>query len=887
MGVAIGHGATATVTLVYQWAREQPTDPQTLAAAQTLLDQLPTETLPPHAVLPDCSRMPYRRNPLFVGREANLLALACALRSDGSGVGRTAAVTGMGGVGKTSFATEFIHRYGQFFAGGVFWLSFGDPDRIKGEIASCGGAATLNLRPDFAGLSLDEQVAAVQRVWNSPIPRLLVFDNCEEEEVLAEWRPRTGGCHILITSRRTEWDPALDVITFPLNVLDQAESVSLLQKLCDALSEEVSVRIAATLGYLPLALYLAGSYLRYYRGAVHPDAYLKELDQPHLLQHRSLHGSWIKYRPTDRELDVARVFELSYRCLDTANRIDTLAIALLAHAACFASGEPMLQELLLESLKLSFESIDVFETEDALRRLVELGFLEETTAAFLRMHRLIKAFVQDTVHDRLAIEAVGQTLIERAVVLRENQEFAQLAELHGHLQAIFDALLDRFRQLKDYDSAARILVLRGSLLSKSKQGNQIEANRYLLGQYEQVQAGISDPLMKVFSLSSQGVACQILGNHRLAISRFEQALEIARTLEDAQAESALLGNLGISNAHLGEIERAIGYYREALSVTFEHMSLSEKRLKAKWLMNLGNCYYTQGRADEALMSYEQAKLIVSEVGSKDIEAACLVNCGISYEAVGRFREALPSYEQALAIAREIDARDIEAACLGHIGEYYTILTEFERAHAYLQQALEICREMGLRSREGAVLHSLAELLVDENKLDEAIQRAQEGAEIGYEVGDSQLIGDNNTTLACACLFSGDLISARKAINAAQQQHEPRYNYYVHTLLGIIALRQEDKAGALAAFKLASQFSASLLEHEPGNSKALETQVLVFCGLTLCGEAHLVSTAVKLFREASQLSRNKTLSKRAQRLLEGIMVADTEKMLQEVQHLIQS
>jgi hypothetical protein len=64
--------------------------------------------------------MPLRRNPLFVGRDADLRTLAAAFK----GGGAAAITTGIGGVGKTQLASEFTHRYGQFFMGVVFWLSF-------------------------------------------------------------------------------------------------------------------------------------------------------------------------------------------------------------------------------------------------------------------------------------------------------------------------------------------------------------------------------------------------------------------------------------------------------------------------------------------------------------------------------------------------------------------------------------------------------------------------------------------------------------------------------------------------------------------------------------------------------------------------------------------
>jgi hypothetical protein len=58
---------------------------------------------------------------------------------------------------------------------------------------------------------------------------LLVFDNCEDEALLYEWRPRSGGCRVLLTSRRAQWDLALGVRTYALGVLPRGESIDLLR----------------------------------------------------------------------------------------------------------------------------------------------------------------------------------------------------------------------------------------------------------------------------------------------------------------------------------------------------------------------------------------------------------------------------------------------------------------------------------------------------------------------------------------------------------------------------------------------------------------------------------------------------------------------------------
>jgi len=102
-----------------------------------------------------------RRNQQFVGREADLLALAGLLKG-GEAVAvsqaPSAVASGLGGIGKTQLAIEFAYRYGQYFAG-VFWLNFAQAGSVPTEIARCGGAAHLQLFTEAADLSLDEQAA--------------------------------------------------------------------------------------------------------------------------------------------------------------------------------------------------------------------------------------------------------------------------------------------------------------------------------------------------------------------------------------------------------------------------------------------------------------------------------------------------------------------------------------------------------------------------------------------------------------------------------------------------------------------------------------------------------------------------------------------------------
>ena len=201
-------GATATVS-VYQVAAPLPPDERLLPGRPGSWQRCrltPSETCPP----PGLTHAAGRYNPLFTGRVHELRWLASHL-GDSTKQTPTVVVAGLGGVGKSQLASEYAHRNGRYYAGGVYWVSLANPTASDNEVAACGGPEGMQLRPDFSTLSIDDQIRLVRAAWQSPIPRLLIFDNCEDESLLAHWRPPSGGCRILVTSRRTRWAAALGV----------------------------------------------------------------------------------------------------------------------------------------------------------------------------------------------------------------------------------------------------------------------------------------------------------------------------------------------------------------------------------------------------------------------------------------------------------------------------------------------------------------------------------------------------------------------------------------------------------------------------------------------------------------------------------------------------
>jgi tetratricopeptide (TPR) repeat protein len=429
---ASNHGAQGTFYGPVSFGAAPPVSQPSLEEARALLDWLPLDQVPLPQTLPTPHQMPLNPNPLFVGRENELRSIAAQLKIGG----RVAITTGIGGVGKTQLAAEVAYRYGEFFAGGVFWVSCADPAGIASEVASCG--QLMGLFP-LSGVDQDAQVRLTRAAWDTPIPRLLIFDNCEDEQTLRRWLPRPSGCRVLVTSRRQSgWSPELRVLLLPLDVLSRAESVALLQQLAPRLTAEEAAQIAEALGDLPLALHLAGCYLARYRLSVVD--YLAKL----ALQHPSLQGHGLQGLPTDREPHVERAFALSLVRLDASKLTDDLARKLLVRAACFAPGEPFQRAWLEAMIEPEGDDEEQMRARtDAVERLLELGLLEAVGEEALRLHRLLVAYVTLTLHDDAALSAVEEIIGDEADRANNTRHPAAMQPVLVHLRYLVQGAAGR------------------------------------------------------------------------------------------------------------------------------------------------------------------------------------------------------------------------------------------------------------------------------------------------------------------------------------------------------------------------------------------------------------------------------------------------------------
>lgn len=174
-------------------------------------------------------------------------------------IGHTAAFRGLGGLGKTQLAIEYAYRYRDTYPNGVIWIN-ADQD-IDAQLIDIAEKARW-IAPE-SDHKYKIQVAQ-QRIC-SHSDCLIIFDNLEHRTAIDPYLPGPdANPHILVTSRTDQ----VGFQPIALDPLDRLLSRELLIKEAgrepENDDEENAIQgTVALLGGLPLALELAGAYLRH------------------------------------------------------------------------------------------------------------------------------------------------------------------------------------------------------------------------------------------------------------------------------------------------------------------------------------------------------------------------------------------------------------------------------------------------------------------------------------------------------------------------------------------------------------------------------------------------------------------------------------------------
>ena len=351
--------------------------------------------------------VPFGKPGSFFGRDADLQALHKVLLKDRGVSARPVGLTGLGGIGKTQLAVEYAYRYRDSFPGGVFWLDGAEP------LADGFAAIGRRLLPASTLYQDDENLVGAAFDYLAKTPStLLILDNLENPAVIQQPvgrrpEPESLPSRILFTTRRRDFDPArFEVIE--VGVLPEGAALKLLLRHQSrhlardpAHPQHGAARtICAMLGYLPLAVEIAGGHVGWLRPDLPLDAYLQELECGGALPVLE----YVEGPTTAEDLakrhvaGVEATLESQWGTLETGEDSanggegDARLILLIGGQLAEASIVPKARLGLLAGFIEEGGGFFGTRLDRALRRLVNVSLLEELQDDRVRLHPLVREF---------------------------------------------------------------------------------------------------------------------------------------------------------------------------------------------------------------------------------------------------------------------------------------------------------------------------------------------------------------------------------------------------------------------------------------------------------------------------------------------------------------
>lgn len=590
------------------------------------------------------------RAPHFIDREDELDRLLADLQP-----GRVVTLCGPGGIGKTALAAEAVWRpeiETRFPDGMIFHNFYNQP---QANLALEHIVTSFGAEPKPTPATAALQVLAGKRT-------LLVLDGAEDADDLRAVLDITGGCGVLVTSRKRKdaVDERQDIPPLPTG-----EAVKLLQAWGkkQAADIEAAEQICKMVGWLPLAVRLVGKYL----------------DQT--LDTAAEYLAWLQETPL-KALDQGR------QRLDSVSILLQESLAQVSETARQVLGVVGLLALAPFGRKPVAAALGLAEGQvrQPWGELVSYGLLLRSGEGYELSHALIHTYAREKMQPEVE---VVQRLAEYYITLFEAeskkglQGYRRLDGERAHVMRVLAGCTKRGEwemvrglvwAVRDYLDiqgywTERVTVLETGLKAAQKLGQRRDEGAFL---------------------TNLGNTYRNLGKVKQAIEHFEQALVIAREVGDRSNEGLVLSDLGRVYRHLGEVKRAIEYQEKALVIARE---INDRHSECHHLGNLGNAYRTLGGVKRAIEYIEQALVIAREIGDQGYEGVWLGLLGRVYGDLGEIKRAIEYQEQALVIVREIGDRRSEANQLHNIGDLYKNQGNTSLARQYLEQALAIFEEI--------------------------------------------------------------------------------------------------------------------------------------------------------------------------------------------------
>lgn len=628
-------------------------------------------------------------NPFFTGR-AQVFDDLCRELTAGS----KAALSGMGGIGKTQTAAEYAYRHrGEYKA--VLWANADSEESLKTDFGAL--AVRLNL-PVQDDSDRDSAVVAVKLWLEQQSGWLLILDNADELALVSDLLRRELPGHILLTTRshatgsigRVELR-VMELEEGALFLLRRAKLIARNDTLGAATDDEqqLAAEITREVGGLPLALDQAGAFIEQMSRSLaeYLELYRKEGDKL-----RAERGGYI----ADHE-PVTITFSLaSQKMAETS-----IAACDMLRVCAFLAPDAIPEEIFAAGATEMGESLAVVAGGgiNLVRVMGEAGrfslIRRDPKSGRIEMHRVVHQVLRDE------MSPDERRLWAERTVRGINATFPEVDHRNWALcEKLLPHALEAARLIETYDlvfvESARLLNEAGHYCFERAQ--YIEAERLFkraLAIREQL-LGPEHPDVAM-SFSNLAALFHHQGRYDEAEPLFKRALAIHdRAPEPDHLNVALvLNNLAAFYDSQGRHEEAEPPFERALAIRERTLGPNHPSV-ATSLNNLGALYDHQGRYADAEPLFERALAIRERtLGPDHPDVAGSLNslAGI-YNNQGRYAEAKPLLERSLAIRERAlgpDHPDL-ARNLNNLATFYYSQGRYEEAKPLLERSLAICEK---------------------------------------------------------------------------------------------------------------------------------------------------------------------------------------------------
>ena len=631
--------------------------------------------------------------PDFSGRDQQITLLQGMLAdppvSGRPGAVTIAAITGMGGVGKTALAVHAAHRLKDHFADGQLYADLqGTGDPLRPVDVMAGFLRDLGL-PDSAIPASEADRGSRYRTLLANRKILVVLDDARDAAQVRPLLPGSASCGVIVTSRNSL--PGLAGAThLVLDVMSEDEARSLFATIVGgrrvAGEPDATRLVLSYCAGLPLAIRIAASRL------VSRPGWGVDYLRARLASERSRLGELAV-----GDLAIRASFAVSYNALPGGDPHPARVFRLLGlsgaptlslQAVAALAGQPTEQviaalEILVDAHLLESPAAERYRLHDLLRSYArELGeSADQPAERGAALHRVFEWYCRQAVYAAQVLSPGRYSLPEYAVA--------------SPAGPVLSALANPVEALVWFGGE------RSNLLAVARQAADQGLHR--------VSAQIADAMWEFFQRTCYPEDWLVAS---------EIGVAAARGQDDQEIRARLLHGLGQAQSLLGRFADAHRSLTRALVI---RKRAGDKTGEAKVLNSLAVDLFYQSRPAAAMSYLEEAKAIHVARGDQVGTSVVLTNIGLALLRLERYAEAVDQLEQALRAGRETGNRYGEGLTEAALGETYLAMGSFEDAVEHLERARAALRATAPeQDRENAnILCGLGQALAALGRVTEA------------------------------------------------------------------------------------------------------------------------------------------------------------------------